>query len=188
MLEFSKDIVFELIFLLQLVMQNFLRQRLIIMSAKLVAKNSSILLLIAYCLIIEIFTMRCELDLKMINWFNCWVIQWLFSSWSAFTESTCCWNVVDTMYSDWLFVSLINVDFLSPSRSEIVLHSSRKRFILHGNFGKLRRLFQLLWRSWSVVIVTNNRELETTDACRWRRQWDQMIEVTYVGLSLYEDK
>ena len=39
---------FELIFLLQLIIQNFLRQRLMIMQAKLVAKNSLILLLIAY--------------------------------------------------------------------------------------------------------------------------------------------
>ena len=188
MLEFSKDIVFELIFLLQLVMQNFLRQRLIIMPTKLVAKSSSILLLIVYCLIIEIFTMRCELDLKMISWFNCWVIQWLFSSWSAFAESTCCWNVVDTMYSDWLSVNLINVNFLSSSRPEIVLHSNRRKFILHENFDKLRKFFQLSWRFWSVVTATNNRELETTDACRWKRQWNQMIEITYVDLSLYENR
>ena len=36
----------------------------------------------------------------------------------------------------------------------------------HENFDKFRRLFQLLWRSWFVIIAVNNRKLETIGACR----------------------
>ena len=39
-------------------------------------------------------------------------------------------------------------------------------------FDKLRRLFQLSWCSWSVVIAMSNRELEMIDACCLKCQWE----------------
>ena len=81
------------------------------MSTEFVAKNSSMLLFIAYCLIIEIFIMRCEFNLKMINWFNCWIIQWLFffdqllqNQHVAETSSIQC-NLIDFLliHRTWIF-------------------------------------------------------------------------------------
>ena len=63
-----------------------------------------------------------------------------------------------------------------------------EKSISHECFRKMCKLFQLSWCFWPAVTTVSNRELETIDACRWRRQWDQMFEITYVDLSLYGDK
>ena len=52
-----------------------------------------------------------------------------------------------------------------------------RKFISNRNFDKLRKLFQSIWCSWSVVTAMNNRRLEMIDACRWKCQRDRMIEI-----------
>ena len=52
-----------------------------------------------------------------------------------------------------------------------------EKSISHKCFDKMRKLFQLFWRFWSVVIVVNNRKLETIDVCRWKREQNRMIEI-----------
>ena len=47
-----------------------------------------------------------------------------------------------------------------------------KKFISHESFDKLRKLFQSIWCSWSVVTAVNNRELEMIDVYCWECQWE----------------
>ena len=125
--EFSEKHYFELIFLLQLAMRSFLRQRLMLMSAKLVAKNSLLLLLIVWLLKSSLY------DMNLIE--NVQLTQLLIFSWSVFAKSTfilwnninflkcfrcifavCidnsrCQNVDYTMYLDWFSVNFIEREF-----------------------------------------------------------------------------
>ena len=88
-------------FLLQLVMQDFLRQRLIIMSAKLVVEIRW-----CYCLLfIEIFITSTWL--KMIKWF-------IWCSFSKSTNRIKCWSCLSYLqfWFDLTFVNLIELKFL----------------------------------------------------------------------------
>ena len=65
------------------------------------------------------------------------------------------------------------------------LNIKYEKFISRERFDRMRRFFQSFWRFWFVVIVMNSREFEIIDVCRWKREQNRMIEVTYVNLSLY---
>ena len=121
------DLVFISWILLQLVMQNFFATMLDDNVNK--TRREKLVAAIVDCLIVEIFTIRCEFDRK-------WSIDSIIvSSWSAFAKSTsflwnsmkdlhdlrysfvCCIdsssdrNVDDTMYFDWFSVNFIEREF-----------------------------------------------------------------------------
>ena len=145
MFEFSKDIAFELIFLLQLVTQSFLRQRLMIMSTEFVAKNSLMLLFIAYWAIH--YTNLFEND-QLIQLLNNSITVF---SWLIFWKSTCFWNVVDTMYSDWFLVNFIEREFFIVF---LILNCIQTKFdhvfLLKSSWNFLTKMFCFYWNHRSI--------------------------------------
>ena len=89
---------------------------------------------------------------------NFWECFWYFDFWCRHRDAK-----IEIIVLEWL------LDDLSIKYEE---------FISHECFDKLRRFFQSLWRFWFVITAMKNQEFETIDACRWKRQWDRMIETT----------
>ena len=115
----TKLLFFKLIFILQLIMQNFLRQCLITKSTKFVVENSLLLLFI------ELFVMRCEfvrkyIWLKMIKSFDCcfflsiFANQFLLKQYKIFAIVLNAISFVTFTISidfDWMFINVIKFEF-----------------------------------------------------------------------------
>ena len=115
--EFNRILLFELIFLLQLVMQDFLRQRLMLCQ-----QSSSRRIHCCYCLLlIEIFTMRCELDRRWSS--RSFIVSFLESTFAEsilacddtkFLQSHqiqfCCLWCERYSCFDWISVNFIEVE------------------------------------------------------------------------------
>ena len=116
LLNSTKTLLFELIFLMQSIMQNFLRQRLMIMSTKFVAKNSLMLLFIAYWAIH--YTNLSEND-QLIQLLN----NSMIVSFSKSIRNSMNRNVDDTIYFDRLFVNFIEREFFIVVWFWMILYS-----------------------------------------------------------------
>ena len=132
---------FELIFLLQLVMQSLLRQRLMTMSTMLVAKYSLLLLLVAYW---NFHYANLTRDDQ--------ATQLLFFRVSFLQSSSCYRDVDDTIALTRFLLILSNMNFLS-SWSWTVLHSREVAFLR----------FLARWRNsyWLVEVVVVSWEFES---------------------------
>ena len=146
---------FELIFLLQSIIQDFLRQFLMIISTMFVTKNSSLLLLIVYW----DFHYAMWTWSKMIKSFNCCFFQnrllqsqhffcWNNMNFMKFEyDFVCCIdssrrrNVNDTIYFDWFFVNFVKCEFfIVLILNDIVFMQFRNR---SKSFNSNRCLFLL---------------------------------------------
>ena len=116
----TKTLLFELIslLLLQLIMQDFLRQRLMIVSAKLVAESSLLLLFVAYW------------NLHHANFDWRWSRRSFVasSSWSALAESASFYRNSTKLLTKFLLI-LLNLNFLSSYWFWLILRSFDFAFV-----------------------------------------------------------
>ena len=170
-----------------------------IILAELVAKSSLMLLFIVYWAIHYIDLSEDDQLIQLLS--SSMIVFFLINScriniFFVKQYESRCWNVVDTVYSDWLLVSFIEREFsivfliwnyIAFSRSSldvfvasiwkrddhnrcsrIVLSDTTwcRKFIVHESFDKLRKLFSSFWCFWFMIIAMSSRELEMTDVCR----------------------
>ena len=134
----TKTLFFKLIswFLLQLIMQDFLRQRLMIMSTKFVIKNSLLLLLIAWSLKFLLYNVNLigndQIAQLLFFFKSTFANQFLLKQYRIFaiiSNAILFFIFAISVELDWMLVNFVEFEFLSSSWFWTVLYSCDFAFV-----------------------------------------------------------